>query len=166
LMDLVERVSSWRPDDATALRLSRILTLFWAVVFVGFATLFTGLDNPVVELGLGVAGFTYGGLLGAFGLGLLSRRARQADAVIAFAVAVVTTTLVIFGVWWSTVEGGWVWDWRPSPEARAAGGLRAVAWPLYPIIGSVITVAVGSLLALRHGRDDDDDHDHDDDLER
>jgi solute:Na+ symporter, SSS family len=150
LMDLVERVGGWRPAPEAALRLSRILTLFWAVIFVGFATLFTGLDNPVVELGLGVAGFTYGGLLGAFGLGLFSRRARQLDAVAAFVVAVVATTLVIFGVWWSVMEGAWVWDWRPSPEARAAGGLRAVAWPLYPIIGSVITVAVGSLLGLRH----------------
>lgn len=155
LMDLVERLSSWRPGAARALRLSRGLTLFWAVVFVGFATLFTDMENPVVELGLGVAGFTYGGLLGAFGLGLLSRRARQADAIVAFVVAVAITTMVIFGLWWSTAETAWVWDWRPAPEVRTALGLRPVAWPLYPVIGSAITVAVGSLLALRHRRDDD-----------
>jgi solute:Na+ symporter, SSS family len=153
LMDLVERLGGWRPTQAAALLLSRVLTLFWAVVFVGFATLFTGLDNPVVELGLGVAGFTYGGLLGAFGLGLFSSRARQTDAIAAFIVAVVFTTVVIFGVWWSTVDGSWILEWRPSPESRVVGGLRPVAWPLYPIIGSIVTVAVGSALGFRHRTD-------------
>lgn len=150
LMDLVERVRGWKPAPEAALRLSRVLTLVWAGVFVGFAMLFTGLDNPVVELGLGIAGFTYGGLLGAFVLGLVNRQARQPDAVVAFAVAVGVMTLVIFGVWWSGTAGAWAWDWRPSPEAREAGALRAVAWPLYPVIGTLITVALGSLLGLRH----------------
>jgi sugar phosphate permease len=118
-------------------------------VFVGFAMLFTGLDNPVVELGLGIAGFTYGGLLGAFLLGLISRRAREADAMIAFAVTIAAMVLLIFGLWWGP-EVGWVADWRPTPETRAALGLRAVAWPLYPVIGSALTVGLGMLLGMRH----------------
>ena len=151
LMDLVERLGGRRPEGAAALRLSRVLTLVWAAVFVGFAMLFTGLDNPVVELGLGIAGFTYGGLLGAFALGLLSRRARQSDAVVAFVVTVASLVATIFGVWWSA-EAGWVWDWRPDAAARADMGLRAVAWPLYPLLGVVVTLVVGGLLGLRHGR--------------
>ena len=150
LMDLVERLGGRRPDEAASLRLSKILTLVWAAVFVGFATLFTGLDNPVVELGLGIAGFTYGGLLGAFALGLLVRRARQADALVAFAVTIATLTAVIFGVWWSGAAGAWVWAWRPSAGAREAGALQAVAWPLYPLVGVAVSLAVGGLLSLRH----------------
>ena len=150
LMDLVERVGGRRPDEAAALRLSKVLTLVWAAVFVGFATLFTGLDNPVVELGLGIAGFTYGGLLGAFALGLLVRRARQADALVAFAVTILTLAAVIFGVWWSGAAEAWVWAWRPAAEAREAGALQPVAWPLYPLIGVAVSLAVGGLLSLRH----------------
>ena len=152
LMDLLERFGRRPRSPAQALALSRVLTLVWAGVFVGFAMLFTGMENPVVELGLGIAGFTYGGLLGAFVLGLVSRRARQPDAVVAFAVAVATMVAVIFGVWWSTEAGAWTWSWRPDAAAREAGGLRAVAWPLYPLIGSAITVGLGALLSLRHPR--------------
>ena len=150
LMDILERVGRRPPDPDRALALSRVLTLVWAGVFVGFATLFTGLDNPVVELGLGIAGFTYGGLLGAFVLGLVSRRARQPDAVAAFLVAIAAMTAMIFGLWWSTTAGAWTVSWRPDAAAREAGGLRAVAWPLYPLIGSAITVGLGLLLSLRH----------------
>ncbi|MEM1116857.1 MAG: sodium:solute symporter [Bacteroidota bacterium] len=151
LMDLLERVGGWRPAPEAALRLSRILTLVWAGVFVGFAMLFTGLDNPVVELGLGIAGFTYGGLLGAFALGLVSRRARQADAVVAFVVTIAVMVWIIFGLRFGTEAGAWVVDWQPTPEAIAAGGLRTVAWPLYPLIGTMITLVVGGLSSLRNG---------------
>ena len=150
LMDLLERLGRRPSDPARALALSRILTLVWAGVFVGFAMLFTGLDNPVVELGLGIAGFTYGGLLGAFLLGLLSRRARQPDAIAAFLVAIGAMVAVIFGVWWSATSGAWIWSWRPDAALREAEGLRAVAWPLYPVIGAAITVGLGMVLALRH----------------
>ena len=150
LMDLLERVGKRPADPAKALTLSRVLTLVWAGVFVGFAMLFTGMDNPVVELGLGIAGFTYGGLLGAFLLGLLSKRARQLDAAVAFVVAIVLMALVIFGLRFSTVEASWVWAWQPDAALTEARGLRVVAWPLFPAIGSAITVGVGFLLALRH----------------
>ena len=150
LMDLLERFGRRPETPERALALSRVLTLVWAGVFVGFAMLFTGLDNPVVELGLGIAGFTYGGLLGAFALGLVSRRARQSDAVVAFVVTIVAMVLLIFGLWWSTETGNWTLDWRPAAPTREALGLRPVAWPLYPAIGSLLTVALGSALSLRH----------------
>ncbi len=71
---------------------------------------------------------------------------------VAFAVGVVAMTLIIFGLWWSP-DLGWVVDWRPSPDGRGRRwGFAPVAWPLYPIIGASITVAVGMLLSLRHKR--------------
>ncbi len=150
LMDILERIGKRPASPEKALALSRVLTLVWAGVFVGFAMLFTGMDNPVVELGLGIAGFTYGGLLGAFVLGLISTRARQPDAMVAFVVAIVAMVALIFGLWFSTETGAWTVQWRPSADLRADLGLRAVAWPLYPVIGASVTVALGSLLALRH----------------
>ena len=154
LMDLLERFGRAPESPEKALALSRVLTLVWAGVFVIFAMLFTSVDNPVVELGLGIAGFTYGGLLGAFVLGLVSTRARQADAMVAFLVTIAAMVLLIFGLWWSTELGGWVADWRPTAEARDALGLRAVAWPLYPAIGAALMVGLGGLLSLRHATPD------------
>ncbi len=95
-------------------------------MFIVAAAMFTGTDNPVVELGLSVASITYGGLLGAFFLGLWVRRARQTDAAIAFAVAVATMA--------------WLFLFAP--------GLVGFTW--YTAIGSAITVGLGALLSLRH----------------
>ena len=150
LLDLVERLGGVRLAPDRALRLSKLLTLVWAAVFVGFATLFIDNDSPVIELGLGIAGFTYGGLLGAFALGLFVPKARQLDAVIAFVVTVAVMTVVIFGVFWSASSGAWTFTWRPDSAAVAAGELRSVAWPLYPLLGVLITLAVGGLASLRH----------------
>lgn len=86
--DLYQRVRRRELSDAAVLRHARVWTLIWGSALFGFASLFTGGDDPIVELGLGITGYTYGALLGAFLLGLLVRRARQADAVAAFVVTV------------------------------------------------------------------------------
>jgi len=70
--------------EAAGIRWSRILTLFWGVVLIGGAMLFTDTSNPVVELGLKIASFTYGGLLGTFFLGLFFKRISQRDAFVGF----------------------------------------------------------------------------------
>ncbi len=158
--DLYERITGRTMGDEQGLRVSRLLTLFWSVVFVGFASLFQDQQNPVVELGLAIAGYTYGGLLGAFLLGLLNERARQVDALVAFAVTICVMTFVIFSVWYDPGAGpggGWhvrLDGWRlvlfgaEAPPETAA--LRQIAWPWYTAIGTLINLAVGSLLGLRH----------------
>lgn len=145
------------PDAASkrALFLSRAATLVWGVVFIFFANLFKSSQNPVVELGLSIASFTYGGLLGVFLLGLLSKRARQRDAIIAFFVTIAVMTLVIFGVWYG--PGGWVFE-PVAGLARAlnlssaanAGAYIQIGYPWYALIGSALCVGLGSLLAVRH----------------
>ncbi|MFO7768080.1 MAG: sodium:solute symporter [bacterium] len=82
----------------------RLATLFWALVLVGFAMLFRSQDNPVVEVGLAIASVTYGGFLGVFLLGRLTRRPGQRAAVAAMGAGVLTGTLLalfsgIFWVW-------------------------------------------------------------------
>ncbi len=129
MTDLFEKFSNRTLTDAEGLRLGRVFTLGWGLVFIGAAALFTGTDNPVVELGLSVAGLTYGGLLGSFFLGLWVRRARQSDAVAGFATAVVVMSyLFLF-----------------------ERDLIGFTW--YTAIGVVITLAVGWLLSRRHADD-------------
>lgn len=149
MLDLYERFSGRALPEDRALFVSRVLTFFWGLVFIVFANLFESDDSPVVELGLSIASFTYGGLLGAFLLGLLNRRTRQTDAVVAFAVTIAFMVWVIFGVWYGP-EAGWVFSFMPDDAEKAALGLRTIAWPWYTAIGAAVTLVVGSLVALRH----------------
>lgn len=136
-------------DDKVGLRVSRLATLVWGLVFVFFANLFRDQQNPVVELGLSIASFTYGGLLGAFVLGLVNRRTRALDAGIGLVVSVLAMIVVIFGVWHGDTVG-WTFVFRPSADVIAADGLRPLAWPWYTTVGAAITVLTGSLTAMRH----------------
>ncbi|MFO8099491.1 MAG: sodium:solute symporter [Salinibacter sp.] len=145
--DLYERFVGRALEGARGLRISRLLTLFWAVVFIGFASLFQDNTNPVVELGLSIASFTYGGLLGAFLLGLWDDTVQQFDALIAFGIAIGTMTIVIFGVWHSP-EGGWTFVLNPSDARVAEAELRGIGWPWYTALGALLTLTVGRLLAL------------------
>ncbi len=148
LNDLIgKRAAGW--DEAKSLRLSRLLTLGWALVFVFLATLFEDQQNPVVELGLSIASFTYGALLGAFLLGLITSKVSEADAMIAFVVSVVSMVLIIFGLWMDG-NGTWGFTWRPDDAQIMARGLVPLAWPWYTALGAAITCSIGSLLSLRH----------------
>ena len=149
LNDLYEQATGRSLDVDRGLRVSRLLTLGWGVVFIGFASLFRDSSNPVVELGLSIASFTYGSLLGAFLLGLWHRQARQMDAIGAFVMTVGVMTLVIFGVWHSP-EQGWVFVVAPSDAHIAEAKLKGIGWPWYTAIGTGVNLMLGRLLALRH----------------
>ena len=126
MTDLYARLVRRPLGDSEGLRLGRAMTLMWGLAFIVFANLFSGTDNPVVELGLSVAGITYGGLLGAFFLGLFVSKARQTDAITGFGIAVaVMAYLFVF-----------------------QRGLIGFTW--YTAIGVAITMTIGWLLSRRH----------------
>jgi solute:Na+ symporter, SSS family len=77
-LDLVRPAAS-SPEKEIAW--SRFFTFLWGLLLIGGAMLFTGTNNPVVEIGLTIASFTYGGLLGTFFLGLFFRKASELDAI-------------------------------------------------------------------------------------
>ena len=151
MMDLYERVAGPVSDSRRSLRIGRMFTLFWGALFVVFASLFTSTANPVVELGLAIASFTYGGLLGAFTLGIVSRKADESDAIIAFGVAIGLMVIIIFGLWHHPTDG-WLFVWRPEDAQVGAEGLRQLAWPWYTLVGAAIAVAAGAVLSARHRR--------------
>lgn len=134
-------------SDSEVLKVSRVFTLIWGLVFIGFATAFKNETSPVVELGLAIASFTYGGLLGAFLLAMVNRRIREREALIAFVGTIAFMVWVIFGVWYSQEMQSWVFDFYPSPETKAALGLRGIAWPWYTAIGSAFLLAAGAVLS-------------------
>jgi Na+/proline symporter len=132
----------------TDLALGRIATAFWGVIFMIFASLFTDRESSVVELGLSIASFTYGGLLGAFVLGIVNRRANQFDAIVALLVTLVLMSIVI--KWLIVGPDGLEFALAGAESPLRSKGWQGVAWPWYPLIGTVISVVTGSTLALRH----------------
>ncbi len=133
MTDLIARLRSTPLADSEALSISRLTTLIWGLVFIVFGNLFVGDDTPVLELGLSVASVTYGGLLGAFFLGIFVRRASQLDAMVAFCVAVAAMA-------WLFVYQQWV----------ITDGEIILGFTWFTAIGVAITMVIGTLLSLRH----------------
>ena len=122
------------PEDD--LKISRIVTIIWGFILTGAAFYFaflqlntTGEQPAVVELGLSIASYTYGGLLGVFILGMLSEKVDLRDAVIGFFIGLISLLFMVKG---------------PVQELLPGDGL-AIAWPLYTLVGSVIVVVVGNI---------------------
>ena len=140
--DIYLPLSGRRADDPGLLRMSKIFTLVWAFILIGGAMLYPNdPQRPVVVVALQVASFTYGGLLGAFFLAILWRRAIQRDAILGMAVGISAMTFIVF----ARQLSGWVPDLAPTlaPFAR-------IAWPWYVLIGTTITCVAGILSSLTH----------------
>ncbi|GLZ42997.1 sodium:solute symporter [Actinokineospora sp. NBRC 105648] len=148
--DVYQKIVKRPLSDAEALKQGRLWTVVWAGALIVFASMFTTTKNPIVETGLAITGYTYGALLGAFLLGLLVRRARQADAVVAFVTTVAVMAFVILGLKFSKSSGALLGvDFgKPNP----AQGSVALAFPWYTPLGVAVTLVVGGLLSLRHRR--------------
>lgn len=144
--DVYQRLARRELSDAELLRQGRIWTVVWAGALVVFASMFTTTKNPIVETALAITGYTYGALLGAFLLGLLIKRARQADAIAAFVTTVAVMAFVILGLKFSKSTGGFV----GIDFSKASGDTVALAFPWYTPLGVLITLTVGGLLSLRH----------------
>ena len=132
--DLYAPLSSRADDPEHMLRVGRRFTLLWAAILIGGAILFRFVSEgtPIVVVALQVASFTYGGLLGGFLLGVVSKRAAQRDAILGMGVA-----MTILTVLWATQQ------FEIIPK------MVDTLW--FALIGSVITVVVGSLSARLRG---------------
>ncbi len=117
-------------DDRKDVMLARLFTFMWAILLIGMAIFFIYSESrALVETALGVASFTYGGMLGLFLLGVLVRKARQVHAIIGFVAGVLTMIVVV------------------------RSGI--VAWTWYTVIGSGTTVLIGALasMVMQKGKD-------------
>jgi SSS family transporter len=121
-------------EDPLTFRAGRRFALFWGVVLTGGALLFRDQGTPVVVVALGIASFTYGGLLGVFFLGNFWPRATQLHAIIGLSIGILTMAFVVFAARIS--------EWFPR-MAEALGPFARIAWPWYVLIGTSITMIVG-----------------------
>jgi SSS family transporter len=112
-----------KPDipEQQRLRLSRLATLFWAVVLFALA-LAARRGGRVVEVGLSIASVAYGAMLGVFLLGAMTRRANQNGALVGMAFGLALELYL-----WTATEVRWTW---------------------WVAIGTVVTFAVGYAASL------------------
>jgi SSS family solute:Na+ symporter len=129
-------------DGRELLRVGRRFTLVWAVILIGGAMLYRQQGTPVVVVALAIASFTYGGLLGAFFLALLWRRARQRDAIAGMAVSITIMAFIVFA--------GRLVSAYPD-LGPILGPFASIAWPWYVLIGTTITFTVGMLSSILPG---------------
>ena len=139
--DLYLPLTGRSADDPSTFRAARLFALAWGVVLTGGAMLFPEGRTPVVVIALSIASFTYGALLGGFFLGIFNKRAIQRDAITGMSVGIIAMAGVVFA--------------KPLVAAFPAvkqvlGPFTGVAWPWYVLIGTTITMLVGSASALTH----------------
>jgi SSS family solute:Na+ symporter len=116
-------------SDKKRLALSRTSTLIWGIVLFGLA-IASRYGGNVLEKGLTIASLAYGGLLGVFLLGLLTRRAKQNGAII--------------GMLCGLALNVYIWRWTH------------IAWTWYVTFGSITTFIVGYLASLLEADTDAD----------
>ena len=121
ILDLYTRL---RPnlDETAKLRLSRLATLAWAFVLFALALVALQKAGRVVEVGLQIASVAYGALLGAFLLGVLTRRANQRGVAIGMLLGFATDLYLWLGT--------------------------SVPWTWWVLIGSSVTFLIGLAASL------------------
>jgi len=115
-------------DEKRILRAGKGFTLIWAALLIGGAVLFIPLSKgtTAVEVALGIASVVYGGLLGAFALGVLVDRSDQRSAILGMVAGIGTVTVI----------------WLTIPDQ--------IAWPWFALIGTGVTFLVGWVFGRRH----------------
>lgn len=103
-------------SEEQKLRLSRKSTLVWGVVLFALAILARN-GGKVIEVGLSIASVAYGGLLGVFMLGVLTKRATERGAIVGLIVGLALDLYLWLGT--------------------------HVSFTWYVVIGSIATFVVG-----------------------
>src|SRR5579864_6957721 len=121
IMDFYAR---FRPqaDEKKKMQLSRLATVLWALVLFGLAVIALHKAGRVVEVGLQIASVAYGALLGAFLLGVLTRKANQTGAML----GMLCGFCVELYLWLGT----------------------RIPWTWWVMIGTSVTFAIGWLMSL------------------
>ncbi len=121
VLDFYRPLAGARRSEAELLTLSRWCTAAWGLVLIAIAVVARGWGS-VFTAGLSIASLVYGPMLGAFLLGVLTKRASQAGVMVGIATSLVCMLVV--------------------------KNYTALAWTWYVLAGTVVCVSVGYLTSL------------------
>ena len=146
--------------EAHYLRVSRVATGFWAIVLIGAALAFVGSRSSIIDLALKVLTYFYGGLLGAFLLGMLTRRGSDLSVALATLASVPIVLALQLRQWVAKPASApgalesWIADLSPACRDAVIAWIPDIAWPYWIVIGTAVTLLIG---ASARGRARDQD---------
>ena len=108
-------------EDPATFRAGRRFALVWGVILTGGALLFKEQGTPVVVIALGIASFTWGGLLGVFFLGNFWPRATQRDALWGLSIGIIVMAFVVFAARITAGSRRWLTRWGRSRVSPGPG---------------------------------------------
>jgi SSS family transporter len=126
MLDLYKPFFAKEENSVRDLRVSRILTVFWTLILTVVAFMFIRVQQSVIEIALGIASITYGGLLGTFLLGRFFRKVKEPAAIIGFSTAILAMLLIIL-------------------IPKLLGITAIVHWTWFVAIGTTVCIIVGNL---------------------
>ena len=138
----------WKPQacDGELLKLSRWLTAAWGIILIGIAVLASSWGS-VFTTGLTIASLVYGPMLGAFLLGVLTKRANQAGVMVGMAVTLLVMVFIKFNgpvLQWASTK----LQLQPTAWMGWLAAHTNIAWTWYVLIGTVICCLIGYVTSL------------------
>jgi SSS family solute:Na+ symporter len=126
-----------RPDasDESLLKLSRWLTAIWGVVLIVIAVLAAQNVQSVLITGLTIASLVYGPMLGAFLLGVLTKRANQAGVIAGMLASIVIML---------SLKSADLLGYKQVP-------FHDLAWTWFVLVGTMICLVVGYSVSMLTG---------------
>jgi SSS family solute:Na+ symporter len=121
VLDFYKPLVKPRGEEAQLLNLSRWFTAAWGIVLIGIAVVARKWGS-VFTAGLTIASLVYGPMLGAFLLGVLTKRANQTGVIAGMATSLCFMLLV----------------WFKTP----------IAWTWYVLFGTIVCFGVGYAVSL------------------
>ncbi len=121
VLDFYKPLINPRATDGQLLKLSRWLTAAWGIILIVIAIVARNWGS-VFTVGLTIASLVYGPMLGAFLLGVLTKRANQRGVMAGMALSLVFMLLIKFQT--------------------------SIAWTWYVLMGTAVCVTVGYAVSL------------------
>ena len=125
VLDFYKPLAGQGKSDASLLKLSRWFTAVWGIVLIAIAVLASGWGS-VFTAGLTIASLVYGPMLGAFLMGVLTKRATQTGVMVGMAVSLVFMLLIKV--------------------------YTTIAWTWYVLMGTAVCLLVGYTVSLFSGQ--------------
>ncbi|MGI8470124.1 MAG: sodium:solute symporter [Pyrinomonadaceae bacterium] len=121
VLDFYKPLINPKASDESLLKLSRWLTAAWGIVLILIA-FFARNWGSVFTVGLTIASIVYGTMLGAFLLGVLTKRANQVGVIVGMLASLMTMLCVKF--------------------------YTSIAWTWYVLIGTLVCLFVGYAVSM------------------